>query len=204
MEFFDLAFWILCVAVTIWLIQIKSPNSRFKIRISVVLLSVALFPAVYAIVYPGAYIAVYMGMLSPIFLLLAAVALFKEQEKNKRQAEPAQTETTVASPSVKAVGDDNLANAAKGQPNGRGLVVSGAIFLATAIYSYVSTLIGCPNGPNTGGSVVAEGEIQYSGVVNGMSCFWAVPLSGFWGVVGGLAGATLLILGIVRLRARKR
>ena len=204
MEFFDVSMWILFAAVTLWSIQRKLPNPRFKIRISVVLFSVALFPVAYALVYPGAEIVGLMVLPSLIFFFLGAFALLREQEAKHRRLEPEPDESQPTPPSGQPAGDGNLSNAANGQSNAPAFIMWGAIILATAIYSYVSTLIGCPDGPNTGGSVVAEGEIQHSSVVNGMSCFWAVPLSGFWGVVGGLSGITLLVLGIVRLRASKR
>jgi hypothetical protein len=203
MEFVDVAFWVLGAAVTLWLIQIKSPNPRFKVRISVVLFSVALFPAAYEIVYPAAYaIADYMGMLSPTFLVLAAVAFNGEQKKKHNRLELAETEAQPLDKTAPAVSNQNAQSTTAKPSNGRGLLVSGAAILVTAIFSYVSTLIGCPDGPNT--SVFTEGEVQYSGALNGMSCFWAVPLSGYWGVAGSLSGITLLILGIFRLRASKR
>lgn len=84
-EFMDVSLWILGAAVAVWSIQRRMPWVRFRIRISVVLLSVALFPLAYAIVYPGAEVVFYMAMTSPIFLILAALALQREQEEKDRK-----------------------------------------------------------------------------------------------------------------------
>ena len=80
-DFMDVSLWILGAAVAVWSIERRMPWVRFKIRISVVLFSVALFPLAYAIVYPGAEVVFYMAMTSPIFLILAAFALRREQEE---------------------------------------------------------------------------------------------------------------------------
>lgn len=195
-DFMYVGMWIVVGALTLWSIQRKMPWVRFKIRLSVILFSVALAPMVYAFVYQLPDFAGIVFLPTLIFLFLAALALLKEQEAKHPDIEPTENVTQVA--------DESVTSESKTDSMAPALIMWGAIILATAIYSYVSTLIGCPNGQNTGGSVAAEGEVQYSGMVNGMSCFWAVPLSGFWGVVGGLAGATLLVMGLLRRRADKR
>jgi cation transport regulator ChaB len=195
-DFMYVGMWIVAGALTVWSIQRKMPWVRFKIRLSVILFSVALVPMIYAFVYQLPDFAGIVFLPSLIFLFLAAFALLKEQEDKHRDIEPTENAAQVA--------DESVTSESKSGSMAPALIMWGAILLGSATYSYVSTLIGCPDGQNTGGSIVAEGEIQHSSVVNGMSCFWAVPLSGFWGVVGGLSGLTLLILGIVRLRASKR
>ncbi len=195
MEFIDVAFWILVAAVTLWLIQIKSPNPRFKLRISIVLFSVALFPVAYAIAYPGAYVAVYMGMLSPIFLFLAAVALIKEKEKKNRQAEPSQAETIEPSPSESI--EPQVANERK--THKVFFVWSATIATFTAIY-YFTLNMRCPSGQNDGPNL----EPNYVPSSSGISCFWDVPMTNLFSPILILGASVLFVMGLLRLKATKR
>jgi hypothetical protein len=187
MEFFDVAWWILCAAVTLWMIQIKRPYDRFRIRISVVLFAVALFPAAYALAYPGAGVVAYMALLSPIFLFAGAFALQREQRDKRREEEPTETDSSqpsLSEPVAQPVADD--------RHTPKEFFVWGSMVLVPAVYALVSTLIGCPDGRT------------FSADVNGMSCFNALPLGTFFGTIGALGGIALIIVGILRLRADKR
>ncbi len=195
MEFFDVALWILYAAVTLWSIQRKQPNPRFKIRISVVLFSVALFPIAYAFVYPGAEIVGLMVVPSLIFLFLAAFALLREQEDKHRHAETLQAETIEPSPSESIA--PQVAN--ERQTHKVFFVWSATIAIFTAIY-YFTLNMRCPSGQN------GEPDLDpnYVPSSSGISCFWDVPLTNFFSPMLFIGASVLFIFGLLRLKANKR
>lgn len=79
----------------------------------------------------------------------------------------------------------------------------GIVLAVVVALSFLSTLLSCPDGPNTGGSdTTGTGP---SGVtVTGISCFWAVPLTNFFGTIFGLAAIVTLIVGVVKLKRAKK
>jgi low temperature requirement protein LtrA len=80
--------WIvLGCALFIWQYQKNNNVTRFRIRISVVFISIALYPVYYAINNPGAFVVNYMAPVSVVFLVLAIVAFRREQAERKREKE---------------------------------------------------------------------------------------------------------------------
>ena len=71
----------------LWQYQKHNNVTRFRIRISVVLLSIALYPVYYAINNPGAFVVNYMAPVSIVFLVLAIMAFRQEQAERKREKE---------------------------------------------------------------------------------------------------------------------
>ena len=81
----NLPWIVLAGAYLVWQYQKHNKVTRFRIRISVVLLSIALFPVYYAIRNPGAFVVNYMAPVSIVFLVLAIVAFRREQADRKRE-----------------------------------------------------------------------------------------------------------------------